>query len=647
MMQLLEIALYGTNGKKRPLPFRQGAVNVITGASRTGKSQIVHIIDYCCGSSEFKVAPGPIRDKVEWYGLLFATDGGNVFVARQKPPEGTKTTSGAHLKEALDGRASPESIDGANTTIVASTRYLRDVVGIEEYEHVPPEGHTRPALAPSFRHALAFCLQKQTEIANDENLFHGQGDHWTAQAYKDLFPYFLGAVDAARLIQEQALKQLQAKVRRINRELRERDDIAGEGLGQGLRLLEEARALGITNGDRNPADVDVLRDRLKEATEAWEPEIVPAIRGDRLGALRKRADAINSHIQELGHQADAVRSHILTHDGQVSATHEQQLRLKSIGLFDPLDEARCSICERSLTETGSIVHHMRRSLADLSENLEKAALTRPRYAEYLADLDKKLDNLVAEQRDTELAIEALLRAGKEARRLRDTNVQRARVVGRVSLWLESVTAKADATALRSEAERLNGLVAEAHKALEGKDEQDRLDSILRRVSGEITRYAERLGVEHVVVEDGGTNPITLDICRLALIIDKPEGPVSSNVVGSGKNWLGFTISTHLALHRHFAKQGRPVPNFLVLDQPTQVFYPRDRDHELQGEVEKLPDEDRQEVSAMFDLIFDAVEKTGGGMQVIVLDHAELPDARFQDAVVERWRGGKALVPLDW
>ena len=646
-MQLLEIVLYGVNGKKRALSFRPGAVNVITGASTTGKSQIIHIIDYCCGASEFKVAPGPIRDKVEWFGLLFSTDRGNVFVARQKPPGTKKSTSDAYLEEAQDGRESPESIGESNTSVVASTKYLRDVVGIEEYEHVPPDGHTRPALAPTFRHAIAFCLQKQTEIANDENLFHGQSDHWTAQAYKDLFPYFLGAVDTDRLAQEQALKQLQSRLRRVNREIREQDEIVGEGLGQGLRLLEEARALGITNGEGNPADVDILRDRLREATEGWEPEAVPAIRGDRLGELRRRADMINGQIQELGNQANAVRSHILTHDGRVSADHDQQLRLETIGLFEPLDEARCSICERSLTETGTIVDHMRRSLADLSDNLERAALTRPRYAEYLADLDQKRDGLVTALRDTELAIEALLREGKQARRLRDANVQRARVVGRVSLWLESVTAQADAASLRPEAERLKELVAQARKALGGEDEQERLDSILRRVSGEITRYAEALGVEHVVTEDGGTNPVTLDINRLALIIDKPEGPVPSDIVGSGKNWLGFTISTHLALHRHFARQDRPVPNFLVLDQPTQVFYPQDRDVELQGEVGKLPDDDRQQVSALFGLLFDAVEKAAGKMQVIVLDHAELSDEQFQNAIVERWRGGVALVPNDW
>ena len=649
-MQILEIVLYGRNGQKRALSFRPGKVNVITGASTTGKSQIIHVIDYCCGSKECRVAPGPLRDKVAWYGLLLATDRGNVFVARQTPPPGGKSTVDAYLEEAREGLGSPETLESANTSVVASTRYLRDVVGIGEYEFVPTESHhTRPPLAPTFRHALAFCLQKQTEIANDEHLFHGQGDTYTAQAYRDLFPYFLGAVDTERLSKEQALRQLRAQLRRVKTEIQEQDDIAGEGLGQGLRLLEEARVLGIVTVDGNPADVNVLREQLREASETWEPGAVPLVRGDRLSELRTEADVISEEIERLGYQADAVRSHILNHDGRMSANHEQQLRLESIGLFEPLDTARCSICEKGLAETGSVVGGMWQALSELSETLEKAATTRPRFSDYLADLDQRRTSLAVRLRETELAVEAISMAGEESRRLRDVNFRRARAVGRISLWLESVTAQSDTAGLRLEAERLKTLVDAAAGALSGDDEAERLNSILRRVSGEITRYASRLKLEHVVGPDGETNPVTLDIRRLTLIIDEPEGPVASNVVGSGKNWLGFTVSTHLALHRHFAKQKRPVPNFLVLDQPTQVFYPDDRkgDEDPQWMIENLPDDDRQEVRNLFDLVFDAVEEAGGDMQVIILDHADLPDTRFQEAVVERWRGGSALVPLDW
>ena len=649
MMQLLEIVLYGKNGKKRTLTFEPGAVNIITGASTTGKSQIVHIVDYCCGSSEYKVAPGPIRKKVAWFGLLFQTDSGNVFVGRSAPKPGKETSGDAYLTEAAVDGKSPDSIGESNTDIQSSMRYLRDVLGIEEYEHIPQEEHTRAPLAPTLRHAIAFCLQRQTEVANDENLFHGQSKYWNALAMQDLFPYFLGAVDTERLAREQSLKQLRSQLRRVNKEIREQDAIAGVGLGQGLRLLEEARALGVVNGTGNPADVEVIRSQLAEASETWQPETVPTVDRDRLATLRERAEELGQNLVDVGYQERAVRSHMVERDARLAANHEQVLRLESLDLFGALDEAKCSICELQLTETGTVVDQMRASLSVLSETLEKTASADTKYSDYVQGLRRTKSDLAVQLGDTEAAIEALLRQGADARKLRDANVQRARVVGRISLWLENVTPDNEINDLKAEAGRLKEATDSARKKLEGDGEEERLASILRRVSGDITRYAGHLNVEHVVAEDGSYNPVNLDIQKLTLIIDEPDGPIMSNIVGSGKNWLGFTISTHLALHDHFAKRSRPVPNFLILDQPTQVFYPEDRKEDTADDwdSEGLDEGDRAEVRKMFDLVFDVVEKAQGAMQVIILDHADIQDDRFQNAVVERWRKGEALVPPEW
>jgi hypothetical protein len=35
------------------------------------------------------------------------------------------------------------------------------------------------------------------------------------------------------------------------------------------------------------------------------------------------------------------------------------------------------------------------------------------------------------------------------------------------------------------------------------------------------------------------------------------------------------------------------------------------------------------------------------MQVIITEHADINESWFQDAVAERWRQGKKLVPDDW
>ena len=66
MMQIRELVLYGRNGKVRHLPFSLGTVNIITGKSKSGKSAVGDIIDYCMGGSSCNIAAtgeSPIAQK--------------------------------------------------------------------------------------------------------------------------------------------------------------------------------------------------------------------------------------------------------------------------------------------------------------------------------------------------------------------------------------------------------------------------------------------------------------------------------------------------------------------------------------------------------------------------------------------------------
>ena len=69
-MKIDEIVLYGNNDNVRRLDFSKKNMNIITGKSKTGKSSIGDIIEYCLGRTECKIAEGVIKDNVAWYGLL-------------------------------------------------------------------------------------------------------------------------------------------------------------------------------------------------------------------------------------------------------------------------------------------------------------------------------------------------------------------------------------------------------------------------------------------------------------------------------------------------------------------------------------------------------------------------------------------------
>lgn len=91
-MQISAIVLYGTNGKRRILPFKIGSVNIITGKSKTGKSVIGDIIDYCFGGSSCNIAEGFVREHVAWYALQLVHNDEYLLIARENPPHGQAST---------------------------------------------------------------------------------------------------------------------------------------------------------------------------------------------------------------------------------------------------------------------------------------------------------------------------------------------------------------------------------------------------------------------------------------------------------------------------------------------------------------------------------------------------------------------------
>jgi Protein of unknown function (DUF3732) len=115
-------------------------------------------------------------------------------------------------------------------------------------------------------------------------------------------------------------------------------------------------------------------------------------------------------------------------------------------------------------------------------------------------------------------------------------------------------------------------------------------------------------------------------------------------MGSAANIIGYHVAAHLALHKWFIEQGRPMPQFLMLDQPSQAFYP---DDVLRPEDDEISDEDRARVTALYTLLRTVTTALDNRLQVIVLDHANLNVSWFQDAVVANWRFGEALVPSSW
>ncbi|MBK8293111.1 MAG: AAA family ATPase [Flammeovirgaceae bacterium] len=205
--QILNIVLYSQKGEKRVINLKPGELNIITGDSKTGKTALIEIIDYCLGSSECNIPEGIIRRSVSWAGLRLQVRDGEVFVARKLPPRGESKSSPIVYYDVKKKIDIPDySILRQTTNTDTLELLLSRHAGIGENIHEPAQGQTRFALSANIRHALFFTFQQQSEVISNKYLFHKQSDPFIPQAIKDILPYFLGSVD-----EEYVKKMVQVK----------------------------------------------------------------------------------------------------------------------------------------------------------------------------------------------------------------------------------------------------------------------------------------------------------------------------------------------------------------------------------------------------------------------------------------------------
>ncbi|WP_250569625.1 DUF3732 domain-containing protein [Streptomyces sp. MT206] len=219
------------------------------------------------------------------------------------------------------------------------------------------------------------------------------------------------------------------------------------------------------------------------------------------------------------------------------------------------------------------------------------------------------------------------------------DVRRAAIVqGRISLYLDTAAQLAIGPRVEDRTEELRTRIAELETLLSEDAQGDRLTSFLSLINQEIRSKAQELELEH------SSSMLRLDVNRLTVVADTPDGPVPLKDMGSGDNHLGYHVATLLSLHEWFAENDNPVPGVLILDQPSQVYFPPDHVGE-----EVLESDDRILLLNIFKAIHRTLRRLDGKLQVIVMEHADLEDPAFSDHVEHRWRrrDGQALVPAAW
>lgn len=644
-MQLVSLGVYSRGGARRDVQFRLGSLNILTGKSKTGKSAILDIAEFCLGRDRVTIPTGVISDKAAWYYLIVQFASERVLICRPNPA-GAST---AHAMVRIGGEdlAPPAFVElevNADTDVVRDT--LTERLGIESFTIDSGPSSLRAAFDVTVRQALFYCFQNQGEIASRDVLFHRQVDRDVFATIRETLPYFLGAATPEQAAIQRQLLAARRSLRRVLNTISSAEGDLEQQDGRVAHLIQSAVTLGVLpSGSSLGAAQGSVRALLEQVRDHVETE--EAAMGEELASIRRRLAledrTVRAQIREIDNQIELLERFASEQAGAEREARYQEERLRAVdvmlGPADLIDGdvTVCPVCEQRMEHPDETISELRHSLELLQSRLASSTGIAARRAAALERLASSRAPLVDALRENLVELDAVAQQESAVANGRERRERIAFLQGRVSQELErGVDVGGDMAQLRADERRYRGQVAR----LEDVAEQDSPDVALREaidsISELMTDYARAMQLE------GSEYFVRLDPVQLTVAVQTPGGRVPLERMGSAENWVGYHLVAHLALHQWFVTNARPVPRFVMFDQPTQAFFPEEV-------VDAANDEnaDWEAVRRQFTLMHEVVDALKGDLQVIVSDHANLADDWFQDAVIDNWRNGVALIPSDW
>lgn len=645
-MKIRSIHIYSHDGQRRDLQFKINGLNVITGRSSTGKSALSEIIEYCMGRSSFNVPEGIIRDKVAWFAVIYQFEKEQVLIAKPTPFKGGSSCSVAMLRRGSELQIPDFKELIINTDDQSVVELLSRLLGIPKNRTEVPIEHSRNSYIANIKHTFYYLFQKQGLVANKDQLFYRQNEQYQPQTIRDTLPILLGISSHNRYELESKLRIEKRNLKLSDKKLEQVYSATNLLHDQAKNLYSEAKVAGVIGSVNENLNTDEIINVLK-STLLWSPEAVLSDDENQISFLEGELAQLRQERRNIQMRIDAAKRFSKRAGGYENEATEQMERLASIKALpkNPDNgEWQWPFSEQNLALESPLAEVLLNELKSLDKELRVASSQRPKLDAYQAKLVNEFDKIVYDIKQKEAELSAAIFADEIITQMKSRNNVAAHVVGRISMFLETIFPNENLSELELENKRLKNKVAYLETQIGNDDSNERLTSILNNISAQITRYIQKFEAEFK------NFPVRLNLSQLTIIFDRPERPVPMHRTGGGENHLAYHLSALLALHMFAMKNNCPIPHFLLIDQPTQVYFPSEQVYkDADGSVQRTEiDADLKAVRRLFELLLEFTKEDAPGFQLIVTEHANLREQWFQDSLVEPpWTKPPALVPEYW
>ena len=482
---------------------------------------------------------------------------------------------------------------------------------------------------------MPLLLQHQNLIANKHALFYRFDDLEKRKRTIEEFPIFMGWVDekyytivrslADKKLKLSANRKIYNKQKELNATLQIplEDSIKDYFAAIGKKYVPKEKSVNeLLLVGKNLPNMDVSG---FSATEQWT----------RLHELNKLREDAKEKLKKIIRQKQKLED-TLEEATSFGSTISDILIKQS--MIPQTQEISCPLCYNLVPEVNEKILQISNSRHQLLQDLAKAGSYKTDNSALYESLQADEEATKREIRRLSTSIKRLEGMSEEYCKIRDSHAHAMFIKGQIETYIEQLSSEILSTK-DVEIENLEKNVKKLENAIKVYKLEDKYNAANKYLTERMNKICNKLDFEDEL------KPIDLhfDLRNFSFYHKFKKTNITLSEMGSGANWLACHLSLFLALLSVIcrAKNSHIIP-LLVIDQPSQVYFPRGAE---------LNDENIVQVTNIFDILAEFIEETLTETkvypQIIVLDHADnlkLKKYDFESFVRKRWgKNGKKLI----
>ncbi len=622
---LKAIILFNNVGEKREVDLHEG-VNIITGRSKTGKSALVEIIDYCLCSRRSTIPKGKITEFTHLYVIAIWIKNRTYIIARQSWENEGKMCI---VKEDSDFDVQSLNLQYFDDKIFVprlTVQYeIETALGLKVINISTNEEDANKKA--SLRNMVSYLFQHQNLIASKFALFYRFSDYYKRKDVIEQFPVFAGIISQeyySDLIRLNELKnQLKLQLKK-QREAEKRLLYVKENLQV---LLKNYYALLEKPYDQidSVSSLSELKNMAVNLPEFDESRYY----GD--GQIIERYKELNKQLELLREQETEWKNKINNlkdYSGNGENFSSLLRKLSEETLASPINVQNyvCPLCGHRYEELNAQDELIKQSSEWLENERKVTELYTSDFSEEIRLFEREKQKVIDQIKKVwkqKKEIESKYIPSKELNtKISQINYAKAKIGVFTDMCDKEIFVDTDV-----EIKELEEKIKYYEEKIKGFDVESKKAKAEVFIAENMNKLAKSLDFEEEY------KPINLNFGLLDSSFDVYQQNYNEKIhldeMGSGANWVSCHIALFLSFLHYFAKQvNSPMPLIMFFDQPSQVYFPQgDNDR-------KRTSADITAVNSMYKTMFSEIskieEEIGFKPQLIIVDHVDGNDLEIKE-----------------